>query len=367
MFIRAIDYLRLNLENKARVYLPAPCDETSDEDEKVQRRLRFDQEKAQVARRTALCLALGLGWISYTQGLLRHALPFVLTAQTLLCATNDWINKAYVELLYGSIQRSMAGYDVAKLAEAIQILLRPYGIFERHLPYRSRAAWELALASLYSSKYLEAENYLEEVRRIAEDAEDERWQCNAMILESRIHRRKRDPLKAANVASDALRKAHDAGQVLCEIDALITRGEARLDLGDYRDARSDFTDALKQGNSNAQTQAVCHLHLADTALKENNIRLAEEHYSEWQKVEHYVENAIVQALAENVGSAIAQQRSDFVIPWTSDDLNFEHHVDLLWEFLLKQARRKHTSKDQIARVLGVSRQTLYKRSLSSRE
>lgn len=77
---------------------------------------RYKQEQALAAYRIAKNLALGLGWIYYTQGLLHQALPVILTARALLLPTKDELNKAYVELLYG--------VSSARRPDAIKISLR---------------------------------------------------------------------------------------------------------------------------------------------------------------------------------------------------------------------------------------------------
>jgi tetratricopeptide (TPR) repeat protein len=109
---------------------------------------RLAEEETRAARKTALALSLGLGWIANTQGRLQQAIPLLGAARTLLYSTGDWVCQAYVELLYGIVQRAMAGRDREKLKNAIEILQRPYNIFATsnwpthgsgHKPYQARA------------------------------------------------------------------------------------------------------------------------------------------------------------------------------------------------------------------------------------
>ena len=134
-----------------------------------------------------------------------------------------------------------------------------------------------------------------------------------------------------------------------------------MDLGMYESARADFQKALHAAEENVQTQIACHLHLSDSYLREENLRLAEEHFQQWRTVEQQIENGVVRDMAKTIHAEIERRRNDFVIPWTEENLSYELHAQRLWDFLLKQAERRHAGKESVAKALGVSRQTLYKR------
>src|SRR5207249_6339238 len=99
----------------------------------------------------AKCLALGLGWVYYTESALEISEPLVLSAKVLLAGINDRIIKAYVDVIHGGIQRSAHADNRARLEEAISLLRGCYATFSQskdhngHDAYKIRAANELAL------------------------------------------------------------------------------------------------------------------------------------------------------------------------------------------------------------------------------
>jgi tetratricopeptide (TPR) repeat protein len=322
---------------------------------------RWEQERALATHSVALIVAFGLGWMAYTQGQLTQARSFFSSARVLFFSSNDWLHKQYVELLYGCLQRSVAGHDLPTLAQAIQTLQEPYCVFSgRHRSYQARAAYELALAHLYSRQFQDAERYNNEVLQIAEETHDVRWQCNALIVRSRIYRRSRTSLAdAAAAAETALEKAEAFNQVSCKIDALIARAEARFDMGEYDAAGADFQSALELGKGNLKTVAICHLHLCRTFLKQNNLRDAEKHFDQWRSVEPTIEHGLIHALAKEVYEALELKQEDFVISRSETNLKIDEHVTRLRKYLATQARRRYDTTEQMAEALGVSRQTLY--------
>jgi tetratricopeptide (TPR) repeat protein len=328
---------------------------------------RYKQEQALAAYRIAKSLALGLGWIYYTQGFLRQALPVILTARALLLPTQDRLHKAYVELLYGCVQRSAAGYDQHKLADAKRTLWKAYRVFScsSHLAYKARAAYQLALVSLYSGKYNRALAFVRRLKAYSVSAADDRWRCNALIIESRILRRKangaEDVLKRArDIASEAFRGAERGGLVLCQTDALLARGEALLDLKEVKSARGDFSRALEMGGAeNPKMYGICRLHLAKTYVADRNLHMAEKHFDEWKRVEKQVENQLAHDCARIVQEQLAELTEDFVISSAAQDLKYENHLKNLQAFLETRAKQKSGGDESVAEILGVSRQTLY--------
>ncbi|PWU05845.1 MAG: hypothetical protein C5B51_13685 [Terriglobia bacterium] len=324
----------------------------------------FIEERDYISRNLALCLApRGLAWLAYITGHLKHARPLIIQVITLLYSTGDWVNKAYAELLWGMVKRALAGSDVPKLEAAKKILEGAYNELQDHPLYRARAAHELALACFYLRRDRECEEYLNEVLQIVRSPHttDVRWQCKALVIWSRLQRRRRDFAAAERTAAHVLSTAQKAHQVLCEIDAFIARGEARLELGKYQKAKEDFRRALRKAKSsdNAQTTAVCNLHLARVYLSENNLRKAEDHFGQWQQLKRLIENQTVHAMANSVQTDIEARKNDFVITSGAANLNFDQHVKTLREFLVKEARRRYSSNDKVAENLGISRQTLY--------
>ncbi len=327
-------------------------------------------EERRAARRTALALALGLGFISSARGRQQQALPYFRAARNLLFSTNDWVNKAYIDLLFGSVLRTMAGEDKSKLDEVIETLQFPYETFRPgsahsefgHEPYRGHVAYQLALAHLYAGCVEESQKYVSELKMLALKTSDQRWQCNGLLVESRIQRKLKKLELADDTASKSMLLAEHAGQLRCQIDALIARGEVRFEQGHINKAIADFDMALSLVKENPQTEGVCHLHLAETHLRQNELRLAEDHFGQWQKIEPRVENQTVLTLAKRVGLAMDRLNLDFHISRDTHDLKYRHHAQQLWNFLRQEASRRFQTQEQVADSLGVSRQTLYKKA-----
>lgn len=331
---------------------------------------RLDQEARRARRRTALALALGLGWIAARQGGLQQALPLFLTARGLLFGTNDWVGKAYVELLFGTVQRAMAGYDRAKLEEAIETLKVPYGIFSPsgdngesvgHLPYQAHAAYQLALATLYAERFDECQAYVHEVKRIAKAISSSRWKCNGLIVESRLMRAHGKPQEAAALAMTALDLARESEDGLVEIDSRIGCGEANLALGDYDGALEEFRAALCAVRDNIQTEAVCHIHIAVVCLRKRDVKSAGEHMADWRRLRPRIENQVVLALAARAETEFKAALQDFVISRSETNLKWAAHETGLWNFLNEVVAERNPSKiEEVCYMLGLTRATYYR-------
>jgi tetratricopeptide (TPR) repeat protein len=332
---------------------------------------RIAQEENRARRRTALALALGLGWMAARQGALQQALPLFLTARALLSATGDWVGKEYVELLYGTVRRCMAGVDSSQLRDTIEILKVPYRRFSPsnvegessgHLPYKAHAAYQLALACLYANEYSKCSEYLHEVRRFAKAANNERWECTSIIIESRLLRYKGEIEQAFELANQALAFARKIDDRPSEIESLIVLGEAKMNLKHLIvSSVDDFRMALGKVLHNVQTEAVCHLHLASAHLQSNNVTKAKEHMDAWKRIEGRNENQVVLGLARRVQEELDRALSDFVVRRKEENLSYEFHLARLWNFLdeLAMSRSKNNTRDA-AELLNVSIPTVYR-------
>lgn len=321
-----------------------------------------EREQAAISRGIGLASALGLGWLDLVRGRLREAEAFIAIGRSLLLRTNDWVNKAYINLLYGSLQRLKAGYDSEKLQKAITILEGPYNDFAAHLPYRARAAHQLALAYFYRSDYEISMSYVEQVRKISEAIGDAWWLCNGLIMQSRIARKMHDLTAAVELADTALEKAQGAKEQLAEVDARIANGEAHLELKNYGLAEEQFKNASNLGGAaNGQVRAVCHLHLANTYLKQDLLRDAEQHINAWSQLKSDVENEVVQDQGRRLEAEFKIRMSDFIVSRQVPTLNYDEHVKRLRDFLIDEARRRYgnRSTESVAKELGVTRQTIH--------
>jgi tetratricopeptide (TPR) repeat protein len=318
----------------------------------------------------AKALALGLGWIYYNEGLLHIARPLILAARLLLSDTKAHIIKAYVNVVYGSVQRSAFADDPRGLGEAIEVLLESHEALKSHDAYRIRAEYELAIAYLQSARLgketrqqlpqaLEkAEGYIGKVKDFSEKRQDVRWLCNASIIQSRIHRDLGDHPKAEDLANRAL--ANSRRDLFTRIDALIARGEARLGQNNYDGAYRDFRDALDKASDNPKVAAVCNLHLARASTGKRDIRLAIRHFDAWQRIQGQVDNAFIRRLGKQVGAQLDPYKENFVVEFNDQNLTPGELEQELHYWLTSWARARCESDKDAAKLLGISLPTFYK-------
>ncbi len=357
-FERAIHYYDKRAER-----MKAECKD----EKKLQEELAFSEHK------TGLCLGLGLGWNNFLQGRLKIALRNNVTpARVLLRRTEDALNCAYLDLLLGSIQRSLADRrDRDKLQEAIRRILGAETVFKQygHGPYMARAAYELSLAYLYNNELDKAELAVAGAEAFSDKTQDRMWKCRSLIVRSRIDRLRRRYTQALEFAAEALRSARETNQVPYQIEALIAQGEALIMLEEIAKAREAFQQALtlnvepgsdSEGkHSNPKLEAACRLHLARTYVRERMLREAQKQFDRWRELRGQIELGIVHEIAGEVEEEIKELNKDFVIRADENDLRYEKHKKALQHFLIERATRKGLSLQQMADALNISRQTLF--------
>jgi tetratricopeptide (TPR) repeat protein len=340
---------------------------------------RAVQEEIRANYEIAKCLALGIGWIQYTRGFLREARTNVLAALAILSPIPDVIHKAYATLLYGCIQRAGAGFDQQELQRAIATLEQPYqkfGVYN-HATYRSRAAYELALAYLYRGKaeemmgesptesYRKAEAYLDEVQLLSARSSDDRWMCNALTVRSRLERFRKRFDVASTFAHQALNRATSTQQRPQIIEAYIVLGEARVESNDAsaedcERAIQDFQNALEFVDRNPKCYGVCHLHLAHAYLKQKDLIRARDHFEKWEGVKDQVQQQVVQDIGKRVAQELAAASKTRLLVSADETLEFNYHERRVREFLITQATAQHNGNvAKIAKSLGIKRATYY--------
>jgi len=337
------------------------------------------QEEIRANYEIAKCLALGVGWIEYTQGFLHEARTNVLTALAILSPIPDVIHKAYTQLLYGCIQRAAAGFNRSELQKAIDTVEEPYRKFGEydHATYRSRAAYELALAYLYRGRaeemnsnvpkesYDKAESYIDEVNGFSVRAGDSRWMCNALILRSRLQRYRHNIDEAKALAQEALNRAISTEQRPQIIEAYIARGEAHTEAGNSSpesraQAVQDFEHALEFVDRNPKSYGICHLHLSNAYIKQKDAGRAREHFQKWESVKRQVQQQIVQDIGKKVSQELVEASKAWLLIRTEDTLEFSHHEQRVRQFLINQATARHKGNvAKIAKSLGIKRATYY--------
>lgn len=321
--------------------------------------------------KAAVSLGLGIGWVNFTRGFLTKALYVITPARLTLCNTGDPVRKAYLDLIYGSIKRSQAGIDKNELQEAIKIISQSFNVFQErgHKRYLSRAAFELALTFNLTGEADEAEKKIEIVEQIATEGHDYRWQAHALVVRSRVQRNTGRYAEALESAEIAFKKADMNRHVVCMIDALIARGEAKLAKQNYPSARDDFETALDLNEGrfqhdprntesvNPKIYAVCHLYIARSHALEGNERDARESFQKWDKG-GTIEHKWVHHLAEEVKADIDNLGRSFFIK-ASENLNYKERSRELREWLLEQAELKEPNNlSRRAKLLGITRPRL---------
>jgi tetratricopeptide (TPR) repeat protein len=284
----------------------------------------------------ARALALGLGWIHYTEGSLSTAKALVNAARSLLPVKKPELIASYIEVLYACIAMSAESTDAAIVEEAIRQLTQAHGFFAKsgHKAYQARAANELALAFLRQAGNVvgRREELLAAAERSARQVEDFgkaqsqiRWQSNASVALSRLARARGQWPEAVACARRALDLAEANHIRFCEIDARIALGEALL--GPVDDARGNpaeaavvFGQALKQSRGrNSKDQSVIHLHLALCHLQMRQLGPAIWHFEQGQSEGRQNENAFVRRLNDKVSDRLSSERAAFVVPFDMDD------------------------------------------------
>lgn len=326
-----------------------------------------------VLRKQAMIAGLGFGLINLARGSLERAEHGLSTARSLLARSEDPLIRPYVDLYRGVIKRCRAGTNRQKLSEAIDSLTKAREAFKKHRRYMVHASWELALAKTLYNDFEGAEKDLQLVSEYALHEDDHKWRTNVHILTSRLFRRQGNYADALTEASVAVARAtsHATKLALPLIDALITRGEAHLELAaeepeHYSSALADFNDALRRVKgqdriSNPKIAAVCELRIAQIFAKQGNQTTALSHFSQWLRLEGQVEHEWVRELAVRVKDDIDKLSLNFAISATDETAwNYTDNVIRLRKWLLKRALR-HTNNNhsEAARLIGVQRTTLY--------
>jgi tetratricopeptide (TPR) repeat protein len=312
-------------------------------------------------------LALGLAWTYYTEGQLLLASALVVTARYLLASTNEDVIRRYVEVVCGSIMAAQGNRP-----EAIKIFKEAYDTFDEHEAYRIRAANELAVVYVHEfTRFLksgdlrksreceiEARRYIKEVKDFAISHSDIRWECNALIAESRLLRALGEYRAAEEVATEAL----DTGgqQRFIRIDACIARGEARLNLEEFDEACEDFNRARADSLDNPKVQAVCHLHLCRAYIGKDDNRRALQHRDEAARNLKHVDNKFVLDLEREVAGMMEKTTGgDFRIRFSESTLEPRKLEKEFRAFLARWAEHQAGTNTDPWKLLGVSKQTFY--------
>ena len=363
-------------------------------------RLKAYEEVLFCNRRIAIVLGLGIGFCDYTQGHLSSAREKLMIARSLIAPCNDPLNDAYLGLLLGSVIRCRAGSEPHQLKRAERMVLRSRDSFLRiaHIRYAARAIYELALIHLALAdraccsrdkfeRYLkQATRECHEVLCISRKFPGKRWNSKALVVISRIQRKRGNFQMARYFASRAFDEA--GNETLCLIDARIALAEAdilwvrseidrdpenRKKLNNDQRlsiARDQLSKALELNEDersvrttegqNEKIAAVCRIHLARSFVLEGNRVQATAALRQIKSLKS-IEHKWIRELWREVNAEIAQINREFYVDWDADTLNYEELTQKLGSVLLSIAKQKYpTNKSRQARFLGLGRAKLTK-------
>jgi tetratricopeptide (TPR) repeat protein len=339
-----------------------------------------------------ISMGLGLGFTHLRRGFIDLALQCLIPARVLLIERGGKYHQTYLNQLIASAKRCEAGSTNKKLLdEAIELLKRCEKNFDNgHDEDRHRASLELALAYYHYGKSEECRNSLKEIEMYASQYNKYKLHIQALIAQSHMMRRWKQPEKAEEIAREAL-KIQDAEkytEVYCE--ALLAYGQALEALGDalpkskeleklpeeYDKARLQYEKALARLNpldkkqnqtvTNPKISAMSHLLLTKLSLKEYKFSDAERHYKQWQKLKLSIKHTFIHEVAQDLGIRISEIEKPFII--TSEDLfesskpgkKLRRFKDDLHRWLVIQTKRKNLSQRDAINLIGTSPKTYKK-------
>jgi tetratricopeptide (TPR) repeat protein len=340
----------------------------------------FERDRLLAQGTVGRCLALGLGWIAYTTGLLSSASMLLSGGYTMLRGTGDDLHRAYTVLLLGAVERARAGDDPVGLAASIALMQDGARGLKTHPAYSLRACYELALAHYKDPKQRpEARRQLQTLKAgVAGGTEKRsaRWMSAALVVESRVERLDGNIKAAERLAQKAVTEAQRAGARHEEFqaEALIALGEAfresalhactrrAVEQGArYREGALDaFRRALALGGANPKIAVVSHLHLARVYAAHGYLAEAMSARSAAAAMESAVEHGFVRSLAKTVSEEIGKHDT-FFVDGRVESLRNADHLPALEAFLFRQAKARGASAAEWAAALGVPESTIAKR------
>jgi hypothetical protein len=317
----------------------------------------------------------------HLSGELHRSRQMLHCAAVLLSDTQHKFLKQDVQLRLGTVYRKLAGRRGVALNEAMQYLRSCHVFFgsHRHLTHFARAIYELGSAHLAFAQGLKArrsggvpgpeyEDHIADAQRLSrelsampKDMATAHYLSPGLILSSRIANEIGDHKLAVEQSDEARKAAEKSGNRAAVAEALIASGEVYMKWSRFSEAARLFERAADWGRDYYVVAASATLHSAEAYMGLDRLSLAEYHFGIWERMKHRIEHQILIDLAEEVLGRMETARKSFVVPGDAGDLDYEKHRERLQDFLYERALDRHGSNiDEIARLLGVSRSTVYK-------
>jgi hypothetical protein len=346
------------------------------------RRPGNDNEDVVYARtRAAVSLAFGAGFLYFNaQSDLAQAKGLIAQARHAFLRDDGEIrclhHYNYLELLYASILRAEVGelamleagngaQAVAeraaakdKLDGALQILEGCQAALKSKPKYYIPLLYNKALAHLFRGPqdYDAARACIAELMERCQDSS--RWFAHALVLRSRLERRVGN-VEAA--LADGLRAFNQAGSHLpVRTEALFARGEAQLDRNNLSAALADFEKAHQlSSGANRKQEVMALILMAEVAIAQQRPQLALEKFAQAKVIIPTISHGFILNRFRRLEAQLTSYQSDFVIPGTTENLEYEKHESALRCWLLKKALCDDKSLARAAQRLNVSKKTIY--------
>ncbi len=273
----------------------------------------FDDHRLLAHATVGKCLALGTGWLEFSNGRLSSADLLMNAGYVLLRSTGDVVHRAYALLLIGAVRRARVGNDLNGLKAAIAIMEDGARVLSEHPQFTLHASYELLLAYCKHPAYKEkAQSHLRTLKGALGSGDtwrskrEARWSSLVSIVESRLRRLQADPdLKRSLAAADAaLRAARFAGSSAVIAEAEIAIGEVRLAQGEPRLAEVRFEWAIKHATPNPKILAAAHLHRARSLCRLGGMYRAHVARAEADTYIGQVEHGFIRDLASIVDAEL---------------------------------------------------------------
>jgi tetratricopeptide (TPR) repeat protein len=313
----------------------------------------------------ARCAGLGMGWIAYNEAKLKEAEAMLVISRGMMLPARAKLISAYLEMVQATITIS-ASASAADLVRALDLLNNAHAVFApegslQHTYYALRCKNEIAHAHLrlawawrsepdrYEKHLLDAERAVAAVRSAAKPKKvARRVYCRALVTEARIKRERGLPDEALALAEEAKREGADSK--LMRVDACIAIGEAEFARGVYGGATAAFLEALEKCKENRKDSAVCHLHLCEAYLKQNQPAKAREHFNLWESMSTDIENAFIEELGRKVRAALLGTIQNFVRTKEDVERDGDHrkHLNAFRSWLAATALALEHDDDQSA-------------------
>lgn len=323
-------------------------------------------------------LAFGMGWVHYMMGNLTAACHAVGAGYTMLRGTEDWIHRAYAQMLLAATERAQSPDDPIVMKRALARVREAENGLAPHPTFGSRAAFETALTFWYDNNHQEALSALERAKKHVKTADGgavktARSLCNILVLESRIHRRLKDEKRARRATDEAVERTALFEPVMPRVNALVNSAETDLAFAGtslefaheaYARAERRLDEALKilARHPNPKMEASCHLHRARALHKLDRWSEAQDTMDMWhRRFGTSIEHGFLKTLAVDVSSELQQAAERFVVDSTVENLTLDLHVERLTKFIIQQAMKREKTIKKQAELLGIDHRTFESR------